>query len=604
MILSDLLQVRNGEAGQLGTRSCDRPVSCLDYLLSKIDFHLEKIVGEVMVLFPQTFFDTQIDILCFLANFLIFRVHRLHQKHSGTLRSLTDVACPLVQSASRFVFQHFQRIVSRHFKVYREEPFNLFKVQELMTKLLVGGSGREQNDLVLVCFLNEFRRHFVYYDFRFPVLSISQQIALGKFSQTVACDFADFVCKNLHFQSKFIDFPELYTLFNLAQFKLARGLSLEHMFISQNKNRSETLNLDLLKGVFKVLVVTATWKLASLSSAQFEALLQAILHLLKFHFTLLSEENLLLLICFFEKLPQNETFLKMTIFQLNELLSKLSVSRKNFPVFTVGIKLLLLHDQPQKIFSKGYFKCFKDFLYTTSEHVKKGHGEKLFYQNTLLRQAFELAQLVNSRPALKKMFDLSTHAKNFIYSLMDDEQVLKRDIIRLLDEDRLIIEFNCRWDFCSDFLSHLRKLCDYSLAQDCHSSREATRFSLDPLQTASGPPSSFLLGYVTSFNLFELDTHFQMNFKAQTQRLTSLNELIQMDSRVFCYPTKNVLLVEITIQNITKILVKHVGLSISGKLHIYPESIVIGSRLSRLSSRGFFSTANQAVLDPREGGPA
>jgi hypothetical protein len=406
-------------------------------------------------------------------------------------------------------------------------------------------------------------------------MSILQQISLKKFSQELALEFANFLCSHLHFQIKLVDFPELYVIHSLSCFYLNSNHSLNMLISSQQKNKSETLNWEFLKEVFKVLISQLIWNHDTISPEKFKTLLDALFHLLKYHSVLVSEENLLLLVNLLDKIHNKGKFLKETSIEVKKLLTKLTISKRLFPIFTLGLKLLIKTDGEKGIYTKEYYKCFKDFLYTTSEHVRKGDGKNLFYQNTLLRQAFELAHLAKSKPGLKKMFDLSNYARNFIFALMDDEQVLKRDVIRLIDEDQLVIEFNCSWDYCSRFLSHLRKLCDYTIAHENYLANEKERFNL---KNGNDQKEFKLLEFVTQANLFELDTCIPKSFSAQPQQLTALNELVQVESQVITYPEKNVILVQLSIKNITKILVKYITLSITpGELQIYPHNIVIGN---------------------------
>ena len=527
-----------------------------------------------MVLYSQTFFDNQLDILVFFTEFLIFKVQSQSKKNNSVILSVEEMKSPLVQSLFKFVHQQFRKIVTEQFEVFRENIFNYPKVYELIVKLMTVESSICRNDWLLTCFLNEFEAFFSFYDLRFIIVSIVQKISFKSFSNELATHFMDLLCDSLHYQAKLVDFPELYILTNITLFHLHHSRPLDRITVSQQKDKSETLNLDLLKGFFRVFVVVATWTVDSLSSSQFENLFQAIFGLLKFHFILAPEDNLLLLIGLFEKIQKSRTFIKEVAIKVKDLLSNLTVSNKYFPLFTLGLKHLLLVDQVKGFLNKGYYKCFKDFLYTVSEHVKKGQGLKLFYHNTLIREVFTLVKLINSKSSLREQFDFMNPSRNFIYSLMDDEQVLKRDVIRLLDEDLLIIEFNCAWDYCSDFLSHLRKLCDYSLSQQHFLEWKACRSSpsFSPQNVSLG-----LLGVVTSQNLFELDSIFRTAQPSEEQRITSLNELIQVDSQIFRYPQKNVLLLQLSVKNITKILVKKVSLQIHSKeLQIYPEVIVIG----------------------------
>ena len=195
----------------------------------------------------------------------------------------------------------------------------------------------------------------------------------------------------------------------------------------------------------------------------------------------------------------------------------------------------------------------------------------------MVGEVFSLVKYINQNSSIRESFDFTTPARNFIFSLMDDEQVLKRDVIRLLDEDLLIIEFNCNWDYASNFLSHLRKICDYSLAQKLLVEQDSLRFSDIKEKKSFLMGENPLLPFVTCNNLFELDPFQNKAFISESQRLTSLNELIQIDSQIFTFPQNNVLMLKFSIQNITKILVKRVLINIKSKnLEIYPENIIIG----------------------------
>lgn len=550
-----------------------------------------------MVLFPGTFLESQLKILTFLTDFLVYRIKAQSLKHGSVLLFAEELAEPLVQAAFQFVHQNLGETVLSKFQVYRGGSQNLSSIHALIVKLISINSSRDRRDWLLTCLLQEFELTFSFDDFRFLALSVLQGVALGQFSDEIALYFVRFLGNAMHFQVSKMDFPEIYTLFCLTRFCVQNGHPLEPLTSSQKKNRSETLNIDLLKGFFQVFVIVATWSIDELSQPQAGNLFSAIFGLLRFHFILAEEENLLLLIGLLEKVQGSRRFFQEIGNRLKLLLGKVEISEKFFPLFTLGLKHLILQGETKGVLNKAYFKHFKKFLYGISEHVKSGLGERLFYQNSLLREVFSLVNLINSKPDLRELFEFLSTSRNFIYSLMDDEQVLKKDIIRLLDEDLLVIEFNCNWDYASEFLSHLHKLGDYSLVQQKSIEWRQARFSR---KGASSRVCLGLQGFVTPLNLFELDRSSEVGFTSDPQRVTSVNELVQVDCQVFAFSHKNVLLVQLTVHNITKILVKHLSLQVScKKIQLYPESILIGGkkegtnpkRTSRRSkSKGFGCT--------------
>jgi hypothetical protein len=556
---------------------------------------LEKVVAEVMIIFPQTFFDSQISILCFLIDYVILQVNKLSAKHNSVLLLAEELQHPLVQAALQFVHQHVQGFILNKFQVYRENIHNLPRVHELLIKLMSLESNLVRSDWLLTAFLQEFEHVFSFYNFRFLVLSILQKISVQGFSQEISLRFIEFLCEMMHFQIKNIDFPELYILFNMTQFCLDHNFPLQLFIASQKKDSSETLNLELLKGFFKVFMIVGIWKLEELTSLQSQNLFKSMFSLLKYHFILAEEENLLLLITLLNKIQEKQLFVTEISVLIKKLLSEVKISGKFFGVFTLGLKHLLIANQANGHINKAYFKSFKDFLYTVSEHVKKGYSTQLFYQNCLLKEVFSLVKLINSKSHLRESFNFMNPSRNFIFSLMDDEQVLKKDIIRLLDEDLLIIEFNCSWDYTSDFLSHLHKLADYSLAQKNYLSWNLQRRSKTKIPS-NQPIGLGLSWFVTPFNLFELDRRSKKQLISEPQRVTAVNELVQVNFQVFTYPQNNVLLIQLSIHNITKILIKHLVLNISSNnIKTYPQMISIGKHFPNI--RGLLPPTNKTILD-------